>query len=505
VRLPSPFPHMLTLGMLAASCRAPGPAVPRTETVPPTVAQSMLPGRDTPQPAEANTGARLMLGPSYRGGLSLPASIGAVRLSVTGPDVARPISAIYPLADPSTATPVRLLIPPGFDRLLKVEILGTSGKVVADTVVPNLVITRGQFLSVQATPVLKVGSVAGRLFSGRTGQPEAGFRVSSDGETTLTDAEGRFSLRDLTPGTRTLKLERAGYAGQSLTLSVAAGQTSALGDVTLDSAWQRQLTSTMSDLSDVWFVDNQIGWAVGAGITLKTTNGGRDWVARAPSGGGSAITFRNPLDGWILTGSTLTRTSDGGQTWTSTSHGGDRLFFLDDQTIRIAGSGSSHFSNDGGGTWQSREAASALAFVTGDIGWRGRSNGGISYTNSGGAWWADQVIPDGIGTVIDLRFANPSEGQALTRTGWQIETSDGGANWQILRSPSTTFVLDRFRWHDTRFGYGVAQGVVWMTRDGGEHWARAWMADPGAYVRGVHFLDEQTAWAVCDDGRIYRR
>jgi photosystem II stability/assembly factor-like uncharacterized protein len=85
------------------------------------------------------------------------------------------------------------------------------------------------------------------------------------------------------------------------------------------------------------FVENRLGWAVGAeGQIFATTDGGRIWFPQAS--GVSAdlldVKFVNAAEGWA-TGAegTLLRTNDGGAHWTSEPSGTvlplERIFFTD--------------------------------------------------------------------------------------------------------------------------------------------------------------------------------
>ena len=83
-----------------------------------------------------------------------------------------------------------------------------------------------------------------------------------------------------------------------------------------------------ANLNDVFFLDGNVGWAVGdRGVIWHTVNGGQDWN-RQPfptSDRLTAVCFRDSQNGWIGTGWTqpylhtsrgqIWRTDDGGNSW----------------------------------------------------------------------------------------------------------------------------------------------------------------------------------------------
>ncbi len=53
-----------------------------------------------------------------------------------------------------------------------------------------------------------------------------------------------------------------------------------------EAQWIQQNSGTNENLYDIEFINDQTGWAVGdAGVVIKTTNGGTNWVnVQNPSG-----------------------------------------------------------------------------------------------------------------------------------------------------------------------------------------------------------------------------
>ena len=90
------------------------------------------------------------------------------------------------------------------------------------------------------------------------------------------------------------------------------------------SSWTSSVVSgTSAWLRSVFFIDHDIGIAVGdSGTILRTTNGGATWVARTSGTTEDlhAVSFADPDTG-IAVGdeAAILRTTDGGRTWVMVS------------------------------------------------------------------------------------------------------------------------------------------------------------------------------------------
>ena len=112
--------------------------------------------------------------------------------------------------------------------------------------------------------------------------------------------------------------------------------TFSLFDQTFD--WTQQTSGTTSSLRDVFFIDNQTGWAVGTNGTIIHTSDGSDTWTPQTSGVTNevkAVHFINNTTGWASGGpipTFLLKTTDGGANWTaltppSTFGSGQDVFF----------------------------------------------------------------------------------------------------------------------------------------------------------------------------------
>ena len=84
--------------------------------------------------------------------------------------------------------------------------------------------------------------------------------------------------------------------------------------------WQIQASGVSVDLTDVHFLDSQIGWVTGdEGVLLQTTDGGEQWLRqRVGETKLTGVRFVDKDTGWVTSwhgSSDALYTSDGGQTW----------------------------------------------------------------------------------------------------------------------------------------------------------------------------------------------
>jgi photosystem II stability/assembly factor-like uncharacterized protein len=119
------------------------------------------------------------------------------------------------------------------------------------------------------------------------------------------------------------------------------------------STWTRVLDVGNITISDLWFVDELQGYAVGEyGDNYRTADGGVTWQALPPTSGSHTVFFVDELHGWTK----QHRTIDGGDTWTTmggTPQTTMSIFFTDvDTGYAVASSGQVVKSEDSGLTWE---------------------------------------------------------------------------------------------------------------------------------------------------------
>src|SRR6266700_992970 len=110
-------------------------------------------------------------------------------------------------------------------RAEEITVAAALTEVLLDAGVDVLISPGGSVVLVKRG-VVQTGNVAGRVTDGKTGQPIVGASVALAGTRwrATTGNDGRYRLEDVTTGTYTLTASRIGYAKQSQSVTVVAGQ-----------------------------------------------------------------------------------------------------------------------------------------------------------------------------------------------------------------------------------------------------------------------------------------
>jgi len=245
---------------------------------------------------------------------------------------------------------------------------------------------------------------------------------------------------------------------------------------------QNQISDTIS-LRNVSFTNNTCGWVVGDDeIILKTYDAGVTWIVQNDYSGYCGENWLNDvffLDediGWAVgdrvvnTGGhwgTILHTSNGGDVWT-------------EQLIN-----SWYFPMNG------------VHFTDNANGWAVCGAYGLIKTVDGGENW-DHVFNDYLNLEC-ISFVNESHGWAA---GYEIiiNTTDGGDSWnsQLDNVEDTRFYDIYFT--DTLHGWAVGglqsdeSGIIYSTVNGGETWNL--IGDSNEKLYSCFFIDNYCGWIV---------
>ncbi|UCF65430.1 MAG: T9SS type A sorting domain-containing protein [bacterium] len=214
------------------------------------------------------------------------------------------------------------------------------------------------------------------------------------------------------------------------------------------STWNIQSSGTQYSINDLHFVNSDKGWTVGGKARdftdpireiLNTNNGGLTWSRQMFDSGKeplSSIFFLDENIGFAVGSfSTILRTDDGGNNWVEQMYGTDYqfrdVFFVNSDTGWVVGQDNSlqHYAvifntTDGGTSWNSQnlgndESLSSIYFVDDSTGW---AVGGTSttslilHTSDGGMNWTPQAS----GTsnfLTSIHFVNENNGWAVGYDG----------------------------------------------------------------------------------------
>ena len=151
----------------------------------------------------------------------------------------------------------------------------------------------------------------------------------------------------------------------------------------------------------------------------------------------------------------------------------------------------------------------SVYFLDQDHGWVAGSNGTLLRTTDGGETWK-RLLPLTRDTLHDVYFANENVGWLVVERdllklktndeprSYLLKTEDGGFSWRrvFLKSADVNVRLVRAIFADTQHGWVFGEtGIVYGTRDGGEHWVR--QASPTKHLLlGGAVVDYSRVWLV---------
>ena len=230
-----------------------------------------------------------------------------------------------------------------------------------------------------------------------------------------------------------------------------------------------------SNLEDMFFINSQIGWVVGADI-FKTTDSGENWNIQ-PSGNHVmllSIDFVSPNLGWSLeaSGGKVLKTLDGGDNW----------FIVSENYLNTFG----YFYD--------------VDFISDMIGFAVSDNGIIMKTTDGGASWS-QIFNNASLGFRRIKINQEGIGWTVGFNGTILHTTDNGLSWNIQNSLTSTPLWDISIVNENLAYIVGTDGTIFITSDGGQVWELQESPTSNALL-SVCFIDENNGWAVGQNGTI---
>jgi len=371
---------------------------------------------------------------------------------------------------------------------------------------------------------------AGRLYD-LTTIPGGGISAAGQNGTVLVSFDDGITWIDRGPG-------GTGYARHHVWKSAEEAYVvgSGLFHRTLDggTTWSQVANTSMFGLSEVYFVNDNTGYAVEDFGYWKTTDGGDNWVL-IQQFSGIDYRFRTLVLGeqhWLSVtfgeGSELWETTDAGQNWSmlydrnSTASAcliknGNRIFFgteigdilySDDFGINVINSVDNLAVFPGAPVTVIGKRTDGTLFANNQP--NSGTNNGTFYRSddNGNSWYVPQETP-GLRWVTDIEFSGNQYGVVGSYQDLRY-SHDGGTTWGIASLPADYRLvnfsfpaMDRFflsAYTTTSGGGGnlyqsTDQGVTWQVVQGG-------LPANGLYLACVDFADENHGYVSYMNGGI---
>jgi photosystem II stability/assembly factor-like uncharacterized protein len=332
-----------------------------------------------------------------------------------------------------------------------------------------------------------------------------------------------------------------------------------------DCLFAQSYLNTHYTFHDVFFADEDNGWAVGSKsyspevwgqVVFHTADGGTTWASqyeKAPPTSTTfsyfrldSVSFADAQHGWAVGSSetfqgtsvwehhgAILHTTDGGQHWIEQGQElyayWDLEFYsiqsLDGQNAWALAADnfpSQHIflihTTDGGAHWNWVDTGITgtiqvgFATVQGDVafsdaqhGWAAGGLGEIVATSDGGAHWTKQELACGYSSCPWAMLAVAAvDGQKGWVAGEGLyHTTDGGSLWTPYKVGAKGEIQD-IQFVDQNVGWLATDwGELWYTGNGGARWHQL---DSGTSfaLRGLHFVNDQQGWSAGDGGTILR-
>jgi photosystem II stability/assembly factor-like uncharacterized protein len=277
-------------------------------------------------------------------------------------------------------------------------------------------------------------------------------------------------------------------------------------------SWQEISNGTHKNLSSVFFLNDNEGWAGGDDrALLSTQDGGEHWIYNNLNASAYTITgiqFIAPDTGWFVNGDVYA-TTDGGLTWDQAAGLANPisdLYFLHDQFGWCVGQeGKLYMSMNGGNDWDIKNSGTdkdlyAVFFSDEYTGWLA-GDGIVNATTDGGENWSESYV--GNAKFSKIQFLDESTGYILADS-FYLWTNSGGDDWDVVvpEGMNGAGTLNDLFFINQDVGYLSGSNCLLKTTDGGESWENSpdW---PDMQSNAIFFINELKGWIVGDEGAIY--
>lgn len=281
---------------------------------------------------------------------------------------------------------------------------------------------------------------------------------------------------------------------------------------TLSSGWKKIQLPTSKTVIDIFFINNNTGFAIAGDAIFRSTDGGNVWKkvydAANPL---SNIGMGNSTNAIFTSTSKIFITTDGGASFDSIQLADPNIqdaFFVSESVAYVAGQNTWKTVNSGD-SWTKLSSFAGtqggdlrtLYFLNEQTGWV--TGHGLFKTLDGGITWTSIPPPIGLtfGGLGTICFMDNDTGY-VTDAGSVNKTLNGGSNFTMV------FSTNRHVYHDISFvskqtGYLTDDKHIFKTTDSGQNWTSE-VALKNIQLFELHFTDASHGWAGGEQGLILK-
>lgn len=281
--------------------------------------------------------------------------------------------------------------------------------------------------------------------------------------------------------THTLMLDAA-MAGPRMVVVGERGQILLSDDQ--GNSWRQSPVPTRANLTAVFFLNAQLGWAVGHDqVILRSEDGGETWtrVHWAPEKEQPLLDvwFRDANEGFAVGAyGTILRTSDGGRTWS------EQIFEprpLNAKTESTTASQSEGRREDKKDEYQVESSPgdvhlNAVASSSDGKLYLAAEAGHLFRSDDGGATWLELPSPYE-GSFFGVLPLDPPAVLAFGLRGHLFRSDDAGASWRALSTGTTAMLTNALRVDAQTIVITGLAGTLLVSHDGGQSFALQTQAD----------------------------
>lgn len=212
--------------------------------------------------------------------------------------------------------------------------------------------------------------------------------------------------------------------------------------------WAR-MQSWGLDLESIEWVDENLGFAVGENLIIRTSDGGNMWEELPVNFEGMLldVAFWNQNEGLAVgENGLILKTLDSGNTWNQIPSGNTQTLksvaiSSGNKTFAVSEDGQILYSSNKGETWTmlnsgTDQSLNDIFFIHSDTAYISGNQGMILRSYDGGNQWS--TLNSGLTANLNgIAFSTPLIGYAVGDEGTIIKTLDGGENWTPQVSPVT--------------------------------------------------------------------